>query len=445
MAQYVSNQIKGKGGYIVRTLLTTWVFCYGIIQWGFAQPTYEYGEQGSVVEVAGGPAILKKPPHYDAYSPCMVVFENYTHVPLQISRIRKDGKLEKLYYIDQKDTVSFEVLTNEHLVAVHNGYTAGPMFIPYGDINICKIHDAYFNQTQRINPKKYVDADDGYIDQKFKYKLPSVTYGKGKGPVIYFDEAHLNRYRISDRFNSLAGMLAKDGYQVLPYRINFTEKGLQTGKIMVMANAVGQQVNGWQVDSSQALTQSETEALVNWVRNGGRLLLIADGVPYPSRVSQVASAFGFELINTQVLDTTTSSSGSVFAKELGTMAKKHAILEGRNDREIIDQVAAFTGCAFKVPEKAKPLLTYNSNYEACFPKRPWEITEATPKKSADGLSLAATLDVGEGKVVLIGDIEMFSSLKDKARGEKVGMNWKFASQNPRFVLNVFHWLDGFIE
>jgi hypothetical protein len=395
-------------------------------------------------EIAGGPAILGKPPKYPGYSPCTMVFENYTNTPLQISMVRLDGKLQKLYYVEAKGMVRFESFTNMHHIVVHQGYTAGPMFIPFADINVCKIHDAHFHATKKISPKMYVEPDDGYKDLKYKYKLSTPTYGKGKGPVVYFDEAHANRYRITDRFKPLATMLQKDGYDVRPYKINFTDKGLATGKILVMANAYGQQVNGWLVDSAQALTKDELSALKSWVENGGRLLLLADVLPFPSRVEQVAKAFGFEWLNGQVLDTSDKDIADVFSAELKMMGK-HVILEGRNDNEIVDQVAVFNGSAIRIPAKAKPVLKYSDSFRVFYPQKPWEITPRTPGESADGLCLAATLDYGQGKVVVLGDIEMLCALKATNTGEKVGMNHKFAQQNARFALNMFHWLDGFIE
>lgn len=408
----------------------------------YAQPGQ--GPRGSVVEVAGGPAILKKPPVYKSYSPCQVIFENYTRTPLQVNVVRPDGKLVRMFYIAARDTIKFESTTNVHHIVVHNGFTTGPMYIPYGDVNICKIHDSHFHAGQRINPKMYADEDDGFKELKFKFKNRLVTYGRGKGPIIYFDQAHLNRFRITDRFKPIADMLSGDGYQVKSYFQPFTDKGLKTGKILVMANAVAPSVNGWRVDSAQAITREELVALKNWVTEGGRLLLIADEMPYPSRIKTVAEAFGFEFQNNMVRDTSAREMGDIFSEGLKSLGK-HVIFEGRNDNEIVDQVVTFGGCAIKAPEKAKPLLTYDNRFVAFYPKYPNQIESSTEQHSAEGLLMGATLDYGSGKIVVLGDIHLMCALKHGRTGQKAGMNHKYATKNALFVMNMFHWLDGFIE
>lgn len=399
----------------------------------------------SIVEVPAGLASLKKPPSYPTgHNPCVVVFENYTNSPMQVSRVREDGKVEKLYYMDAKDTISFATMTNYHLIVVFNGYTAGPMFLPYGDVNICKVHDKHFNQTIKVSPKKYFDPRlPVKEDNGFKYKPPFASYGKGKGPVIYFDQAHLNPYRIDCNFTALRKMLEKDGYDVRPYRVPFTEKGLNTGEILVIGNAIAPQVNGWRLDSAQAFTTEERLALVNWVKSGGTLLLIADEPPYPDRIKDLASDFGFKFAEGTAIDTSQSGVGTIVSRAYGTL-NKHITTEGRNDNEVIDQLAVFRGSAFQVPQGAKSIITLNDKFRF-FGDDPLMDLTNVDIGSAEGFSMAATMSVGDGKIAVFGDIEMLGAFKTIDSGDKIGMNWKYANENATFVMNIFHWLDGFIE
>lgn len=443
MAIHVQGETKRKESSM-KPQLTTFIFLTFFQNLLFGQFEPGTTHEGTRAEIAAGPADLGKPPVYPDHSPCIMEFRNITNAPLQISAIRKDGKLEKLYYLPANGTIRFPSYTNIHHIVVHNGFTAGPMFIPFADVNVCIVHDKHFNITKKISPKKYTDPDDGFKTIKFKTKTKSETYGKGKGPIIYFDEAHVNTYRITDRFAPLASLLTKDGYQVLPYKINFTDKGLATGKIMVMGNPWGQTVNGWKVDSVNTLTTQELSALREWVTAGGRLLLITDHTPHANRSAQIAKAFGFEILKGQVIDTSATGMASLLTAELGNLGK-HVIFEGRNDSEKVDQVGIFTGTAIKIPEKAKPILKYGKDHVLYFPAIPWQFGPNTEKQSAEGMCMAATLDYGNGKVAIVSDIQMFCSLKHEATGEKIGMNWKYATQNARFALNLFHWLDGFIE
>ena len=51
---------------------------------------------------------------------------------------------------------------------------------------------------------------------------------------------------------------------------------------------------------------------------------------------------------------------------------------------------------------------------------------------------------GKGRIVVFGEAAMFTA-QISGKGNKMGMNVKSASQNPQFVLNVIHWLDGLIK
>lgn len=412
----------------------------GCLVTGNAQPT-----DRSVVEIGPSVLSLKKPKKYDHHDKCEIVFENYTNVPVQIVWLRPDGKFQKLYFIDRKDTVRFETKTNFHHIVAYQGYTAGTVFVPYGDVNICKIHDRFFNETKSLKPKKFRDpVSDTYTDARFKYKLPISTYGSNKGPLIYFDEAHMNYERMECKLQHLAGTLKKDGYKVQPYKGRFTADRLAKAKILVIPNARSQHVNGFRVDSTYALIEQEADVLEEWVKNGGSLLLITDDAPLPSRIENIQKRFGIDMVNGVVKDTSNKEMGDVFSKETGALAD-NVITQGRNDKEAVDQVATFTGTAFTAPDKATPILTCDERFTLFFADRQDVVDTGVKSKSAEGMLQGAIMEYGAGKIAVFTDAEMFMALKHKERKEKVGVNWKYAQDNMQFILNLFHWMDGFIE
>ncbi len=413
-------------------------------QTSFAQP--DLGKATGEI----GPIILsfKKPPVYNNYSDCEVVFINYTGVPLQVNWLHPAGKrMQKLIYIDKYDTVRMESKTNHHLIICYQGEKAGSKFIPAFDVNIVKIHDKQFNKTKKIRKKWYKPIKgDITVDKKFKYKPSLATYGKNKGPIVYFDEAHLTNMSMNGHYKPLASLLSKDGYQVKPYYQRFSEAGLKTGNILVMANPYGQSVNGWKVDSAQALITEEVTALKNWVSNGGKLLLIMDHMPYPGRADNIAKAFGFTFWDCHVMprDSSAGEVGQLFNRELKTLSK-HAITEGRNSNEEVEQIATFAGSCMEIPSQAKSIINLNENYEAVFSHGAFNFEESDYRKSANGLSQGAVMDYGKGKIAIFCDADMFTARKSKSANTNIGMNYKYANENPKFVLNIFHWLDGFIE
>lgn len=410
-------------------------FLMAIAFFGKAQPELSSSTLGI------GPVKLsfKKPPVYETYSPCKAIFINYTNVPLQVNRVHESGRFQKLIYIDALDTVEMATTTNHHLIICFQGSKAGSMFIPAFDVNVIKIHDKQFNKTKKIPKRKYKPIKSAFsVEKKINFKPVIKTYGSN-GPVVLFDHAHLSGNTKDGLYKPLATLLEKDGYQVGVITRNFTESNLKSAKIIVMSNVYGQSVNGWLVDSAQALVTKEVAALKSWVNAGGKLLLIADHAPFPSRVQNIGAVFGFDLWNCMISDTSSKDNAQLYNKGEKTL-KNHAITEGRNDKESVDQVALFTGSCMGIPKKAKSLITLNDKALAIFRDEDGEYT-----KSAEGMSQAAVMNYGEGKIAVFCESEMFTALNHKPSKSKIGMNYQYATENPQFILNVFHWLDGFIE
>ena len=71
-----------------------------------------------------------------------------------------------------------------------------------------------------------------------------------------------------------------------------TADSLGQGDIYVIANAIAESdQKGWKLPAEQAFTESEIEAIRLWVEEGGSLLLIADHMPFPGSVADLAAAF----------------------------------------------------------------------------------------------------------------------------------------------------------
>jgi hypothetical protein len=106
-------------------------------------------------------------------------------------------------------------------------------------------------------------------------------------------------------------------------------------------------------------------------------------------------------------------------------------------------VATFTGQAFEIPESAQPLLLFSSDYVLYFTKEAGKITDTTPKISAEGMYQGAVMEYGKGRLAVFGEAAMFTAQRFGERA--MGMNDPSAKQNPQFILNIIHWLDGIIE
>lgn len=276
-------------------------------------------------------------------------------------------------------------------------------------------------------------------DSTYNPVIPDPAYSAGSGPVIFIDEAHNNFHTMSGRYKPFAEVLGKDGYQVRPYQTKFSVTGLDSGKILVISNALNERnTEDWTLPTPSAFTMEEINQLVDWVKNGGSLFLIADHMPFPGAAGDLAEKFGFKLNNGFAFDTSKKGGPDLFTKNDKTL-RENFITNGRNNSESVDSVYSFTGEAFQIPEDAVPILVLSKNFITIMPDTAWDFKDTTPKLSAEGWSQGAVKKYGKGKVAVWGEAAMFSA--QTVNDRKVGLNSPYAKYNLQLLLNIIHWLD----
>ncbi len=102
----------------------------------------------------------------------------------------------------------------------------------------------------------------------------------GVHPRVAIDEAHHNFHTYSGRYKPFASLVANDGYEVSPNRDKFTNEALRKCEVMVIANAMAAETMGSPGAAKSAFTDDECQAVRDWVRAGGALLLITDHSPF---------------------------------------------------------------------------------------------------------------------------------------------------------------------
>lgn len=270
-------------------------------------------------------------------------------------------------------------------------------------------------------------------------------YAFGRGPVVMVDEAHTNFHTAEGRYLPFARLLRRDGYVVARHRSRFTRPALELGTILVIANALAAQNDtSWVLPTPSAFDAGEIEAVREWVRDGGALLLIADHMPFPGAAEELAAALGVLMGNGFAVDRSLEDRPMTFRRSDGSLAT-HAVTTGRTPRERIDSVVSFTGQAFRLAGSGTPLLTLPSGTVLLMPERAWVFSDRTPRLSAAGLLQGAVLRFGRGRVAVFGEAAMFSAQIAGPNRAPMGMNHPLAAQNAQFVLNVMHWLSRVLD
>lgn len=191
-------------------------------------------------------------------------------------------------------------------------------------------------------------------DVNYNPPIDHPEYETGKGPVIFIDEGYNNFHTKEGRYKAFSNLLERDGYQVKEYTGKFNEKDLSEGKILVISNALHKSnVRNWYLPVASAFSTTEIEIIKQWVFAGGSLFLIADHMPMAGAAGELAAAFGFEFTNGFAMDTT-NRGPAYFSRKEETLIH-NTITAGRDSTERVDQIATFTGQAFRIPADAEPI------------------------------------------------------------------------------------------
>lgn len=182
------------------------------------------------------------------------------------------------------------------------------------------------------------------------------------------------------------------------------------------------------------------ESVYHWVNNGGALFLIADHMPWPAAMADLAEVFGFGFINGYV--------EIVGKQEQFFNRQSQSILptavtpsDGEN---VVDVIQGFLGQGFTIPPQAQPVLQFTQPSINWMPSKSWSIDDDTPSLSANGLYQGAIMEVGKGKVAVFGEAGMFTAQVVKSDdGEwAMGMNSASAKDNQQLLLNIVRWLGS---
>ncbi|MFN2430895.1 MAG: DUF4440 domain-containing protein [Cryomorphaceae bacterium] len=282
-------------------------------------------------------------------------------------------------------------------------------------------------------------------DTTFRAKIHQPAYKHGEGPVVCIDEAHQNLHTRKGRFLAFSRLLEQDGYRVRSIDQPITDVDvLRNCSLLVVANALHPSNKGhWVLPTPSAFTDDEINHLRQWVQDGGRLLLIADHMPFAGAAAELAATFGFEFLNGFAMTSNDFWPPSKFAVKDGGL-RDSPVVDGMMKGEAIADVATFTGSAFTIPKTAVPVISFSEEHRSLQPDTAWKFSSETPSVFLSGYHQGALLSFGKGKVAVFGEAAMFTA-QISNRGVKTGFNSEYAKENVQLVINVVHWLDGVTE
>ena len=277
-------------------------------------------------------------------------------------------------------------------------------------------------------------------DLEFNVSVENPAY-KREGPRVMFDEAHHNFHTSDGRYKPFVDLLSNDGYRVIRNRQSFSKTTLSSYKILVIANALGAEEMDDDGADNSAFTEGEIQAVQDWVKGGGALLLIADHAPFGGAAAGLAKAFGVDMSKGYTFDPKNSVEGSptqlIFSRENKLLAN-HPITEGRGEKERLNLLRSFTGQSLKGPEGSAGILLLSDTAA----DRP--VYDSKESVSAAGRAQAIALKFGKGRVLVQGEAAMLSAQVSGPDKRTMGMNVP-GNDDRQYVLNLMHWLSGVLR
>src|SRR5256714_5153083 len=257
-------------------------------------------------------------------------------------------------------------------------------------------------------------------DPNFDAKVAHPAYTKN-GPKVLFDEAHNNFHTAGGRYKPFADLITNDGYQITPNKEKFSAAILKGFDILVISNALGAERMNMPEAANPAFTAEECDAVRDWVKTGGALLLIADHAPMGSANQILADRFGVNMskmftIDNENYDKDSNNPGFIiYTRESGRLAD-HLITRGRNESERVNKVITFTGQSLKGPTESFAFLRLADSAVDAMPG------VNTNPTSAAGRAQGIVMTAGKGRVVVLGEAAMLSAQLAGPNKNPFGMN-----------------------
>src|SRR5712691_5298278 len=296
-------------------------------------------------------------------------------------------------------------------------------------------------------------------DPNFDAKVAHPAYAKN-GPKVLFDEAHNNFHTTSGRYKPFADLITNDGYQITSNKQKFSAETLKGFDILVISNALGAPRMNQPEASNPAFTDGECDAVRDWVKGGGALLLIADHAPMGAANQILAQRFGVDMRSAFTSDSVNydKESGNqgflVYSRDNGLLMD-HPITKGRDASERINRIMTFTGQSIKGPAGSTVLLKLADTAKDTPPPSQADIQAAIEKArqggqpqlpppngmnlppgatmvrvqvpenaaiSAAGRAQGIAFNFGKGRAVVLGEEAMLYAKKTRRGGMKFGIN-----------------------
>ncbi len=283
-------------------------------------------------------------------------------------------------------------------------------------------------------------------DMQTDMSVLSPKYGSGTSPIVVFDAGHENFHSINTTYKPFATLLKNDGIDLGIHEGPFSHEALQHIELLIIANATGvEQERG---EMASAFSTDEITTLLDWIQEGGSLLLIADHDPFGSAASDLAKAMNVGMESVWTVDTLRMNQDIgrttwlEYTLENGGLGQ-HPILNTDSQDAAIESVITFTGQSLSFDSTWTSILQLSSSAQNYYQREDAKIatSDSTKYFPVPAQSQLIARQFGKGRVVIAGEAAMFKAQEVRIllKTLHAGFNYE-GYDNKQLVLNIVHWL-----
>lgn len=272
-------------------------------------------------------------------------------------------------------------------------------------------------------------------------KVPA--FSSRASPIVLFDADHQNFHDLESTFKPFATLLRNDGVTLRSHTEAFTLEVLEGADLLIITNAMGPDQN-----TTSAFTQSEIKSLIEWVRTGGSLLLIADHDPFGSAASALADAFGVGMESVWTVDTLRmneaigKSTWLEFTRDNEGLGS-HPILNPGSSESRINRVITFTGQSLSFDSTWAPILQLSESARNYYTRDNASVISADVSTyfPVPGQAQLIAREYGAGRIVIAGEAAMFTAQEVRIFFKTMRAGFNYAGyDNKQLILNIVQWL-----
>lgn len=249
-------------------------------------------------------------------------------------------------------------------------------------------------------------------------------FTEGEGPTLAIDEGHHNFHTLGSGFRAFGNIAEAGGFKVIPHEGAFTVSSLEDIDILVIANPLNSvNVGNWTLPCPSAFTQNEIQVIDAWVENGGRLILIADHMPFGGAVEDLAQTFGLTWYNG--FASIESPGPGDLLTEIHPFLNADSILNFRT----------FTGSAIEPSDDFHPLMELTEG-DLNMTTIAWNFDSLNQRLPLSGKWQACWRTWGRGAVVCLGEAASLTSQLVGPDEIPVGVSMRNVGGNLGFIQDM---------